>query len=182
MVRGRIRSMRQPMSGLDRDLERRAAEPVEQQAAEGIEAFVARNAEADQKLEFAFRLEIGLARAFVQFVFELGQRVFVEFRFAQFQHGLDGRNDAMSARFREQRGVIALGLVIVGAREIDELRPPGIEQARTREIVARCDHLVGGIGVREIFGLIDENNPTGHAAGSDRGMARTDRSLRCVVI
>ena len=158
----------QPVSGLDRDFQRRAAEPVEQQAAEGVETIVTRNAEADEKLEFALRLEIRLAGAFVEFVFQFRQRVLVEFGFAQLQHGLDGRHHAVPARFRKQRRVIALGLVIVGARQIDELRPAGIEQARAREIFAGCDHLVGGIGVREVLGLIDENDPTGHAWSLDR--------------
>ena len=52
---------RQPLAGLDRDLERRAAEPVEQQPAEGLEARVARDAEADQQLELAFGLVVGRA-------------------------------------------------------------------------------------------------------------------------
>ena len=50
---------RQPVPGLDDHFERRAAEPVEQQPAERFEALVARNAEADQELELALRLEVG---------------------------------------------------------------------------------------------------------------------------
>ncbi len=164
-MRGRMRSMLSQCPGLDRDLQRRTAEPVEQQATEGVEAIVARDTEADQKFEFAFRLEVGLARAFVELVFELRQRMLVKFRFAQFQHGLHGRDDAMTARLGKERGVIALGLVIVGARQIDELRPADIEQPGASEIFAGRDHLVRGVGVGKVLGLIDENNPAGHARG-----------------
>ena len=59
MLRGRMRSIESQVAGLDGHLERRAAEPVEQQPAERFEARVARDAEADQELELAFGLEIG---------------------------------------------------------------------------------------------------------------------------
>src|SRR5438045_7958615 len=62
---------REPVPRLYGDLERRAAEPVEQQAAERLEPGVARNAEADQKLELALRLVIGPAGAAVELVLEL---------------------------------------------------------------------------------------------------------------
>ena len=70
----------------------------------------------------------------------------------------------MAARLRQQRGVVALRLVGVGARQVEELRPADVEQARTREILARRDHLVGGVGVREVLGLVDQNDPAGHLA------------------
>ena len=57
----------------------------------------------------------------VERLFEIGQRVLVKLVLAQFEHRLDGRNHAVPARLGEQRGVIALGLIIVGARQVDEL-------------------------------------------------------------
>jgi len=55
----------------------------------------------------------------------------VKLRLPQLQHGLDGRDHAVAARFGEQRRIIALRLVGVGAREVDQLGPPHVEQART---------------------------------------------------
>ena len=162
MLRGRMRSIDSQVAGLDDHFERRAAEPVEQQPPELLEALVARDAEADQQLELALGLEVGAARAAVELVLELRQRVLVELRLAQLQHGLDRRHHAMAARLRQQRGVIALRLVGVGARQIDQLRPAHVEQARTGEILARRDHLVRGLGVGKIFGLVDQNDPAGH--------------------
>ena len=71
----------------------------------------------------------------------------------------------MAARFSEQGGVVALGLVVVRAGKIDDLRPsqPG-EQFRPREIVARCDDLVRRVGVGEVARLIDKNDPAVHDA------------------
>ena len=162
MLRGRMRSIDSQVPGLDDHFERRAAEPVEQQPAERFEAGVAREAEADQELELAVGLEIGAAGAAVQLVFEIGQRVLVKLLLAQFQHGLDGRHDAVAARLGEQRGVIALGLVGVGAREVDELRPAHLEQPRPCQILAGADDLVRGLGVGQIAGLVDKDNPAGH--------------------
>ena len=162
MLRGRMRSIDSHGAGLDSDLERRAAEPVEQQPAELLEALVAGDAEADQELEFALGLEVGAPRAAVELVLELGQRVLVELGLAQLQHGLDRRHHAVAARLRQQRGVVALRLVGVGARQVDELRPAHVEQARTREIFARRDHLVRGVGVGKVLGLVDQNDPAGH--------------------
>ena len=123
---------RQPVAGLDDHFQRRAAEPVEQQPAERLETGVAGDAEADQELDLAVGLEIGAARAAVQLVLEFRQRVLVELLLAQLQHGLHGRHHAMAARLGEQRGVIALRLIGVGARKIDELGPAHVEQARPR--------------------------------------------------
>ena len=176
MLRGRMRSIDSQVPGSTIDLERRAAEPVEQQPAERLEALVARDAEADQELELALGLEIGAARTAVELVLELGQRVLVELRLAQLEHGLDRRHHAVAARLRQQRGVVALRLVGVGARQIDELRPPHVEQARTREILARGDHLVRGLGVGKIFGLVDQNDPAGHGGPFRMTMAALSRS------
>src|SRR6185369_12618881 len=68
---------RQPGAGLDIDLERRAAEPVEQQPPELLEALVAGDAEADQQLELALGLVVGAARAAIELVLEFRQRVLV---------------------------------------------------------------------------------------------------------
>src|ERR1700724_3581755 len=66
---------REALAGLHRDLERRAAEPVEQQAAKRLEARVVGNAEAHQEPELALRLVVGLAGAAVKLLFEFRQRV-----------------------------------------------------------------------------------------------------------
>src|ERR1700724_2649625 len=50
-------------AGIDAHLQGRAAEPVEQEPPERLEALIAGDAEAHQQLEFAFRLEIGGAGA-----------------------------------------------------------------------------------------------------------------------
>ena len=115
-----------------------------------------------KQLELAIGLEVGAAGAAVELVLEVGQRVLVELLLAQLQHGLDGRHDAMAARLGQQRGVVALRLVGVGAGEIDELRPPHVEQARPRQVLARGDDLVRGLGVGQIAGLVDEDDPAGH--------------------
>ena len=153
---------RQPRARFDDHFQRRAAEPVEQQAPERFEALVARDAETDQELELAFGLEIGAPGAAVELFLEFRQRVLVELLLAQLQHGLDGRHHAVAARLGEQRGVIALRLVGVGAGEVDELRPPHVEQARPRQILARGDDLVRGLGVGQVAGLVDKDDPAGH--------------------
>ena len=168
MLRGRMRSIESHVAGLDDHLQRRAAEPVEQQPPERFEARVAGDAEADQQLQFALGLEIGPAGAAVELVLELRQRVLVELGLAQLQHGLDRRHHPVAARLRQERGVVALRLVGVGARQVDELGPADIEQARTREIFARRDHLVRGLGVGEVLGLVDQNDPAGHREGPFR--------------
>ena len=107
-------------------------------------------------------LEVGAPGAAVELVFELGERVLVELLLAQLQHGLDGRHDAMAARLGQERRVIALRLVGVGAGQVDELRPPDLEQARPRQVLGRGDDLVRGLGVGQIAGLVDEDDPAGH--------------------
>ena len=153
---------RQPRARLDDHFKRRAAEPVEQQAAERLETLVAGDAEADQELELAFGLEVGAPGAAVEFFLEFRQRVLVELLLAQLQHGLDGRHHAVAARLGEQRGVVALRLIGVGAGEVDELRPRHVEQARARQILARGDDLVRGLGVGQVAGLIDKDDPASH--------------------
>ncbi len=153
---------RQPGARLDDHFQRRAAEPVEQQPAERLEALVAGDAETDQELELAVGLEVGAPGAAVELVLEIRQRVLVELLLAQLQHGLDGRHHAVAARLGEQRGVIALRLVGVGAGEVDDLRPPHVEQARPRQILARGDDLVRGLGVGQVAALVDKDDPAGH--------------------
>ena len=167
---------REPRAGLHLHFERRTAEPVEQEPAERFETGVAGDAEADQQLELAFGLEVGAPGTAVELVLELRQRVLVELGLAQLQHGLDGRHDPVAARLRQQRSVVALRLIGVGARQIDELRPSHVEQARTREVLARRDHLVRRIGVGEVFGLVDQNDPAGHACPFRMTMAALSRS------
>src|SRR5262249_14549405 len=126
------------------------------------EPVVARDAEANQELELTLALKIGAPGAFVQLFLEIGKRVLVQFLLAQFQHGLDRRHHAMAARLGQERGVIAFRLIGVGAGEIDELGPPGFEQARPREVFACGDDLVRGLCIRQVAGLVDEDDPAGH--------------------
>ena len=100
----------------------------------------------------------------------------VELGLAQLQHGLDRRHDPMPARFGKQRGIVSFRLIGIGARQIDQLGTPDIEQARTSEIFARGDHLVRGIGVREVFGLVDQNDPAAHEDPFRMTMAALSRS------
>ena len=175
MLRGRMRSI-EPGPGLHVDFERRAAEPVEQQPPERFEARIAGNAEAHQKLELALGLEVGPPRTAVELVLELGERVLVKLGLAQLQHGFNGGDDPVPARLGKQRGVISLRLIRIGARQVDELRPAHVEQARAGQVLARGDHLVGGIGVGEVFGLVDQNDPAGHAVPFRMTMAALSRS------
>ncbi len=165
-----------PSTGLDVDLERRTAEPIEQHARKRFEARIAGDAETDQELELAFGLEVGAPRTAVELVLELWQRMLVELRFAQLQHGLDRRHDAVPARLRQQGGVVALRLISVGARQVDELWPSHVEQARTGKILARRDDLVRRIGVGKVFGLVDQNDPAGHERPFRMTMAALSRS------
>jgi len=157
MLRGRMRS-------------------IEQQPAERFEAGVAGDAEADQQLELSLGLKIGPSRATVELVLKLRQGVLIELRLAQLQHGLYRRHHPMAARLGKQRRIVPLRLIGIGTRQIDQLRSSDIEQARTREVFARRDHLVGSIGVREVFGLVDQNDPAGHAAPFRMTMAALSRS------
>ena len=100
----------------------------------------------------------------------------VELGLAQLQHGLDRGHDAVPARLRQQRSVIALRLIGVGARQIDELRPSHVEQAPTGEILARRDDLVWGLGVGKVFRLVDQNDPAGHERPFRMTMAALSRS------
>jgi hypothetical protein len=68
----------------------------------------------------------------------------------------------MAARLGQQRGVIAFRLIGVGAREVDELGTAHFEQPRARQILTGGDHLVRRLGVRQIAGLVDEDDPAGH--------------------
>ena len=112
-------------------------------------------------------------RGEIERLLQVGQRVFVELVLAQFEHRLDGRDDAVAARFGEQRGVIALGLIIVGARQVDDLgAPAGREQFRPREIVAGGDDLVRRFGVGKIAHMIDENDPAGHGVPAEAASRR----------
>src|SRR5262245_13187076 len=83
----------------------------------------------------------------------------------------------MAARFGEQRRIIALRLVGVGARKVDELGTPHVEQARTGEVVARRDDLVGGLGVGKILGLVNQNDPASHGAPFRVTAASRERPL-----
>ena len=147
----------------DRHLERRAAIPVEQQPAERLEARVLAEAEAEQQVEGRRLVGVGAMGGGGQRLLQVGQRLLVELAFAQLEHRLDIRDDAVAARLGQQRGVIAVRLVVVGARQIDDLgAPAGREQLRPREIVAGGDDLVRRLGVGEIARMVDENDPAVH--------------------
>ena len=163
MVRGRMRSIDShvpPVSTITSSAGQR--NQSNRQPAERLEALVARQAEADQQLELAVGLEIGAAGAAVELFLELRQRMLVKLLLAQLQHGLDGRHHAVAARLGQQRGVIALRLVGVRAGEIDELGARHVEQAGPRQIFAGGDDLVRGLGVGQVAGLIDQDDPAGH--------------------
>ena len=162
MLRGRMRSMESRVARFDDHFQGGAAEPVEQQTTERLEAAVPSEAETDKQLEFAIGLEVGAAGAAVELFLEVGQRVLVELLLAQLQHGFHGWHHAVAARLGQQGGVVALRLIGIGAGEIDELRPPHVEQARAREVLARGDDLVRCLGVGQVAGLVDEDDPAGH--------------------
>src|SRR5262249_16522093 len=167
---------RGPSASLDVDFQRRATEPVEQQPPERFEARVGGDAEADQKLELALGLEVGPARTAVQFVLELRPRMLLELRLAQPQYRLDRADRPVAPRCGEQRGVVSLRLIGIAGRQIDEFRPSHVEQARTGEMLARRDHLVGGLSVGQVFGLVDQNDPAGHEGPFRMTMAALSRS------
>ena len=149
----------------DRHLERRAAIPVEQQSAERLETRILAEAEAEQQVEGRRLVGVGAVGGGGDRLLQVGQRLFVKLAFAQLEHGLDVGDDAVAARFGEQRGVITVRLVVVGARQIDDLRPRvRREQLRPREIVAGGDDLVRRIGVGKIAQMVDENHPAVHGA------------------
>ena len=153
------------LAGRDGDFDRRAAVPVEQEPAEGLETRILDEAEAEQKVEGRILGRLRLGRRRGQRLLQFRQRLLVEFQFAQIEHRLDGRDHPMPARFGEQGGVIALGLVVVRARQIDDLRPPEAgEQFRPRQIVAGRDDLVRRLGVGKVARLIDQNDPAVHGA------------------
>ena len=158
------------------DFDRRAPVPVEQEPAEGLEAGILDEAEAEQEVERRVLGRLRLERCGGQRLLQLRQRLLVELELAQIEHRLDGGDHPVAARLGEQGGVIALGLVVVGAGKVDDLRPSEHgEQFRPREIVARRDHLVGRVGVGEVARLIDENDPAGHdARRSGRAISRDD--------
>ena len=153
------------LSRRDGHLDRRAAIPIEQQPAERLEARILGEAETEQQIEGRHLVGVGAARGEIERLLQVGQGVFVELVLAQFEHRLDGRNDAVPARLGQQRGVIALGLVIVGARQVDDLgAPAGREEFRPRQIVAGGDDLVRRIGVGKVAQMIDEYDPPVHSA------------------
>src|SRR3954466_6299713 len=68
----------------------------------------------------------------------------------------------MTPRLRKERGIVALRLVRIGPRQVNELGTRRVEQARARQVLARRDHLVRGVRVRQVLGLVDQNYPAGH--------------------
>ncbi len=153
---------------LDRHLEHRAAEPVEQQPAEAVEAAVLDGAEIDQQPGRNGLVRGGGERLY-QRILELGQGLGVERAGAEIDHGLDRGDDAMAARLGEQRAVVAPALVVERAGEVDDLRPAAAEQAGARQVVPGGDDLVGRVRVRKILGGIHQNDPVGHGQSSMRG-------------
>ena len=165
-----------PLARRDGDFDRRAPVPVEQEPAERLEAGILDETEAEQEVERGVLGRVRLERPGGQRLLQFRQRLLVELELAQIEHRLDRRDHPVAARLGEQGGVIALGLVVVGAGKIDDLRPsePG-EQFRPRQIVARRDHLVGRVGVGKVARLIDKNDPPGHGARrSGRAVGRND--------
>ena len=157
----------------DRHFERRAAIPIEQQPAERLEARIRRQAEAEQQIEGRHLVGMGAMRGEIERLLQVGQRLLVELVLAQFEHGLDGGDDAVPARLGEQRGVVALGLIIVGARQVDDFRAPaGREQFRPRQIVAGGDDLVRRLGVGKIARMVDENHPAVHGVPEEAASRR----------
>lgn len=90
---------------LDDDFERGRAEPVEQEFCKTIPRLGGTEAEEEGGLGRKRAAEI--LAALVERDFEFRQRILVEFRLGEIDHGFDGRDDLVAARAGEQRGIIA---------------------------------------------------------------------------
>ena len=117
------------VAGLDRHLEHRAAEPVEQQTAEAVEAPVLDRAEEDEQPR-RHGLVGGGGKGLGQRIIEFRQRLGIKLAGAEIDHGLDRGDDPVAARLGEQRAVVAAALVVERARQVDDLGPAAAEQAR----------------------------------------------------
>src|SRR5580765_3880758 len=109
---------RKPSAGFNVHLQNRATKPVKQQSTERFEALIMYKPEADQLLELGLGPESCTPRTAVEIVLEFRQRVLIELGLPQLQHGFDGGNDPVAARFRKQRGIVALGLIAVGPCQV----------------------------------------------------------------
>ena len=97
-----------PAAVLDGHFQHRAAEPVEEQPAEAVEAAVVDRAEIDQDA-VRHGLVVGGGERLGEGVVELGQRLGVELPGAEIDHGLDRRDDAVAARLGQQRASSSRG-------------------------------------------------------------------------
>ncbi len=124
----------------DGDLQRRRAEPVEQQLGEAVPGLRRADAEEDRDARRKGAAEI--LAALVERHLQFRQRMLVELRLRQVDHRLDGRNDPVAARAGQQRRIVAAALVAIIVGKVDHLRPLPAKQRRVRQIVAVGDDLV----------------------------------------
>ena len=133
--------------------------PVEDLAGEFAEAFVLHFAEADDEA-FGHRAVLWeLVEVLVEEFLEDGDRVLVHVAVVEVEHGLDGGDDAVAAGFAEQRGVISVGLVVVAAGEVDDLRAGAGEQLGLQDIVARRHHAEWRAEGGEVPQVVGDQDP-----------------------
>ena len=153
----------------DVNLQRRRAEPVEQQLGETVPCLGRADAEEDADLGREDAAEI--LAALVQRQFQFRQRMLVELALRQIDHRLDGRDDPVAARPGQQRGIVAAALVAVVVRQVDDLRPLPAKQRRMREIIAVGDDLVWGRDLIEVALPAGQDDPGHDASRFPRMMA-----------
>ena len=153
----------------DGDLQRRRAEPVEQELGEAVPGLRRADAEEDRDARRKGAAEI--LAALVERHLQFRQRMLVELRLRQVDHRLDGRNDPVAARAGQQRGIVAAALVAVIVGKVDHLRPLPAKQRRVRQIVAVGDDLVRCRDLIEIA-LPSRQYDPGHVIDSRQNATR----------
>src|SRR5690606_39582954 len=117
---------------------------------------------------------------FVEQALEVEERIGVQEPPDELQHAVGRGQDAVAARLGKERAVIALALIVVASRDIDDVRPLRREKLRAGEIVAGGDHLVRRLLVGEVPGVLDENHPSAHGLRSPELMMAAARRSRPV--
>ena len=133
--------------GVELDLERGGAVPVHGLAGEFL---IGGDFAAGEGDEQALDLGGALGERFLEGLAEIRQGVVVERLLGELDHGLDGGADAVAAGLGQQRGVVAFGLVGVGAGEVQDVGAASGEEGRFRDIVRDTQHLVRCFGLRNV--------------------------------